>query len=149
MTLDYKKIIAVTVVLLKFFFFSCQTPTGDIAIINGRVMDPETEIDAVKNILIRNDKIVSITSNNVSADRIIDASGLVVAPGFVDILAHITADHEPQKFKIKDGITSVVHMHGGTVDIDGWYDSRKEAGMLVNYGLAVGHSSLRWAAGYF
>ncbi len=145
--MNLKKLIVVTAVLFQFVFISCQTPAGDIAIINGRVMDPETGTDAVKNILIRNDKIVSITSGDVTADHIIDATGLVVAPGFVDILAHIRADQGPQKFKIKDGITSVVHMHGGTVDIDGWYNSREEAGMLVNYGLAVGHTSLRRAAG--
>ena len=142
-----KYLILLTVIGVLLNLVSCQTPAGDIAIINGRVMDPETGLDAVKNILIENDKIISITSGDVSADHIIDAKGLVVAPGFVDILAHIRPDHEPQKFKIKDGITSVVHMHGGTVDIDGWYDSRKEAGMLVNYGLAVGHTSLRNAAG--
>lgn len=141
-----KNLIVVTIIFVQFIFISCQPSTGDIAIINGRVIDPESGIDAIKNVLVRGDEIVAITEREVSADRILDASGLVVAPGFVDILAHIRPDRKPQRYKIKDGITTVVHMHGGPVDIEGWYD-RRTTEMLVNYGTTVGHTPLRRAAG--
>jgi N-acyl-D-aspartate/D-glutamate deacylase len=120
---------------------------GDVAIVGGRVMDPTSGVDRVANVLIRGDRIVAITDGPVGADRVIDASGLVVAPGFVDILAGIPASREPQRYKIKDGVTTVIGMHGGPVDIEGWYRAFEAEGSLVNYGTAVGHSSVRQAAG--
>jgi N-acyl-D-aspartate/D-glutamate deacylase len=120
---------------------------GDIAIVGGRVIDPASGTDRVANVLVRDDRIVAITDRPVAAERVIDASGLVVAPGFIDILARIPNDREPQRYKIRDGVTTVVSMHGGPVDIEGWYGSLEAEGALVNYGTAVGHSSIRQAAG--
>lgn len=121
---------------------------GDIAIVNGRVMDPASETDGALNVLIRGDRIVAITDREIGAPRVIDASGLVVAPGFVDILASPRPVGLPQRHKIRDGVTTVVGMHGGPVDTDGWYARFEEAGgALHNYGIAVGDRSLRSAAG--
>jgi len=77
---------------------------------------------------------------------VIDASGLVVAPGFVDLLARIRPLDEPQRYKIKDGVTTVVSMHGGPVDVDGWYRAFEADGAMVNYGTTVGHPDVREAA---
>jgi N-acyl-D-aspartate/D-glutamate deacylase len=120
---------------------------ADIAIVNGRVMDPASGLDAVRTVVIEGDRIVSITDGMVQADRVIDAAGLVVAPGFVDILARIRPSLEPQRYKIKDGVTTVISMHGGPVDIDGWYAAFEEGGSLVNFGTTVGHPDVREAAG--
>jgi N-acyl-D-aspartate/D-glutamate deacylase len=120
---------------------------GDLAIVGGRVVDPASGTDSVLNVLIQGDRIVAITDQPVVADRSIAAAGLVVAPGFLDILASPTPDAEPQRYKIKDGVTTVIQMHGGPVDIDGYYRSMQEAGSLVNYGMSVGHTSVRMAAG--
>ncbi len=120
---------------------------GDIAIVNGRVMDPASGLDAVRTVLVRGDRIVAITSAPVVAERTIDARGLVVAPGFVDILAHITPSREPQRYKIKDGVTTVVSMHGGPLDVRGWYGAFEPNGSLVNYGTTVDHREIRAAAG--
>lgn len=125
-----------------------QTPqAGDIAITGGRVMDPGSGVDRVANVLVRGDRIVAITGADVSAAPVIDASGLVVAPGFVDVLAAIPADREAQRYKVKDGVTTVLNMHGGPVDIEGWYDERSQVGALVNFGTTVGHAAVRAAAG--
>lgn len=121
--------------------------SGDIAIVGGRVVDPASGTDRVQNVLIRGERIVAITDEPVTASRVIDASGLVVAPGFVDILARIRPSHEPQRYKIKDGVTTVVSMHGGPVDIAGWYAAFEAEGSLVNYGTTVGHPDVREAAG--
>ena len=123
-------------------------PTADITIVGGRVIDPASGTDAVRTVLIRNGRIVGITDEKIEvADRVIDATGLVVAPGFIDILAHIPNDAEPQRFKIMDGVTTVISMHGGPVDIEGWYAGFEAEGSLVNYGTTVGHSAIRQAAG--
>ncbi len=120
---------------------------ADIAIVGGRVMDPASRLDAVRTVVIEGDRITAITEDAVEAHRVIDASGLVVAPGFVDILARMRPSHEPQRYKIKDGVTTVISMHGGPVDIAGWYGSFEAGGSLVNYGTTVGHPDVREAAG--
>lgn len=120
---------------------------GDIAILGGRIVDPASGTDRVGNLLVRGDRIVQITDGPIETTRAIDASGLVVAPGFVDILARIPPAHEAQRYKILDGVTTVVGMHGGPVEIESWYASFATEGSLVNYGTAVGHVALRRAAG--
>ncbi len=120
---------------------------GDLAIVGGRVVDPASGVDRVQNVLISGDRIIAITDGAVEARRVIDASGLVVTPGFVDILARIPTAREPQRYKVMDGVTTVISMHGGPVNIDGWYDEFDEEGSLVNYGTTVGHSAIRSAAG--
>ena len=119
---------------------------GDIAIVGGRVIDPASGTDRVRNVLVRGDRIVAVTDASVTADRVIDAAGLVVAPGFIDILAGITPSPEPQRYKVKDGVTTVIQMHGGPVNTDGWYRSIEAEGSLVNYGTTVGHAAIRGAA---
>ena len=52
-------------------------------------MDPETGVDAVRNVGIRDGKIIRISSEALSGSRLIHASGLVVAPGFIDLHAHL------------------------------------------------------------
>lgn len=120
---------------------------ADLVIVNGRVMDPASGLDAVRTVVVTGDRITDITGRPVRAKRTIDASGLVVAPGFVDILAHLRPSHEPQRYKIKDGVTTVISMHGGPVDIRGWYGAFETDGALLNYGTAVGHPNVRDAAG--
>jgi len=122
-------------------------PQGDIVITGGRVIDPASGTDRVRNVVIQGDRVVAITDAPVRGARVIDATGLVVAPGFVDILARIPADREPQRYKIKDGVTTVVSMHGGPLDISGWYGEFEADGSLVNFGTTVWHPDVREAAG--
>ncbi len=120
---------------------------GDVAIVGGRVVDPASGLDAVRTVLVRGERIVAVTEEPVTATRTIDASGLVVAPGFIDLLAHMRPSVEPQRYKIKDGVTTVVSMHGGPVDIDVWYRAFEPGGSLVNFGTTVGDAEIREAAG--
>lgn len=55
----------------------------DIVIEGGRVMDPETGLDAVRNVGIARGKIVRIDHERLSGARVLSARGLVVAPGFI------------------------------------------------------------------
>jgi len=120
---------------------------GDIAIVGGHVIDPASGTYRAYDVLVRGDRIIAITDEALEAERIIDASGLVVAPGFVDILASLPPTREPQRYKVLDGVTTVVSMHGGPVDIPGWYRAFEDEGSLVNYGTTVGHAAVRVAAG--
>ena len=110
------------------------------------MIDPQSGTDRVANVLIRKDRVIAITSAEVSALREYDCRGLVVAPGFVDILASMPPDREAQEFKVLDGVTTMLGMHGGPIDPAAWVEEIRTAGALLNYGTAVGHISLRYAA---
>ncbi|MEJ2206735.1 MAG: D-glutamate deacylase, partial [Gemmatimonadota bacterium] len=71
-------------------------PTGaqevyDLVISGGRVMDPETGRDEIANVGITGDRIAAITTEPLRGRRVIDATGHIVAPGFIDILSGIAA----------------------------------------------------------
>jgi N-acyl-D-glutamate deacylase len=70
----------------------------DLVLEGGRVMDPESGVDAVRNVGIRDGKIVRISSEVLSGRRVVHASGLVVAPGFIDLHQH-GQDLESQRVK--------------------------------------------------
>ena len=119
----------------------------DVAIVGGRVIDPETGLDAVRNVGVRGDLIAAVTQQDIDARIVIDARGLIVAPGLIDILASPPSADEAAAFKVFDGVTSVISMHGGPVDVESWYDERVSAGLYHHYGTTVGHGALRVAAG--
>lgn len=115
----------------------------DVVITGGRVMDPESELDAARNVGIRGGKIVQITEQPLKGKETIDAHGLVVAPGFIDLHQH-GQNAENDAAKAADGVTTSLEMEVGTADIDEWYASR-EGKERVNYGVSVGHIPVRMA----
>jgi len=119
----------------------------DVVILGGRVIDPETGRDEIANVGIRDDRIQAITTDDIRGRRTIDASGQIVAPGFIDILANIRLDREAHEFKIGDGVTTVMGMHGGPLDVAEYRKSHAAAGPIVNYAATVAHSALREAVG--
>jgi alpha-D-ribose 1-methylphosphonate 5-triphosphate diphosphatase PhnM len=93
------------------FLIAIDAPTAlagdcDIAIINGRVMDPETNFDAARNVCVKDRKIARITEGNVSGKETIDASGHVVAPGFIDTHHHGAGNLWGVKASLRDGVTT-------------------------------------------
>ena len=116
---------------------SAQTPTYDVVITNGRVMDPESNLDAVRAIGIRDGRIAAISSTPLAGKTTLDAKGLVVAPGFIDLHAH-GQDDENYRIFAMDGVTTALELEVGTSDIPRFYKSR-EGKALINYGASVGH----------
>ena len=84
----------------------------DVVISNGRVIDPESGLDAVRNIGIRGGSIAAIETGALRGKTIIDASGHVVAPGFVDLHRHGQND-ENYRYAALDGVTSVFELEVG------------------------------------
>lgn len=120
----------------------------DIVIEGGRVVDPESGFDGVANVGIVGDRIAAVGSETMDGSRVIDATGLVVAPGFIDPLTSMGAARMPSaRYKVTDGVTTVLGLHGGPVDVAGAYDAMAEEGALLNYGTNVGHGALRRAVG--
>ena len=135
-----------SLVLLAYVFsprlaVSTADESYDIAILNGRVMDPESGLDAVRNIGIRGGKIGSISSSPLRGATTIDATNLVVAPGFIDLHEH---GQEPRnyEFQARDGVTTSLELEAGTDDVARWYAAR-EGKSLINFGVSIGHIPVR------
>lgn len=113
----------------------------DIAVRNGRVMDPETNFDNVRNVCIKGDRIVSITEDPITGDEELDASGLVVAPGFINTHNHSYAPFE-QAMMARDGTTSLLDIEVGVSNAAIFYD-RYNGASLLNYGVGISHEEVR------
>ncbi|MGH9908746.1 MAG: amidohydrolase family protein [Pyrinomonadaceae bacterium] len=123
---------------------SAQSTAGeyyDVVVLHGRVMDPESGLDAVRNVGIQGGKIGRITGQTMKGRVIIDAKGLVVAPGFIDLHVHDMND-EHHRAQAMDGVTTALELEIGTADIDQWYAER-EGKTLINYGVSIGHVPVR------
>ena len=116
----------------------------DVVIINGRVIDPESRLDAIRNVGISGGTIKAITAARLSGRTVVDAKGLVVAPGFIDLHQH-GQDEENYRFKAMDGVTTALELEVGTGDVDRWYAER-QGKTLINYGVSIGHLAARMAA---
>ena len=128
----------------QFAPVSTAQETYDLVILNGRVMDPESRTDSIRNLGVINGSIKIITSNKLSGRQVVDAQGLVVAPGFIDLHQH-GQDEENYRFKARDGVTSALELEVGTGDIDRWY-SQRTGKSLINFGVSVGHLAARMMA---
>ena len=120
---------------------ACGAPEYDVVILNGRVIAPEGELDAVRNIGIRGGSIEAISTQPLNAPVVIDAAGLVVSPGFIDINAH-GLDAANNRFQVMDGVTTALELETGTDDVDTWY-SEREGKSVINYGVGAGHIPIR------
>ncbi len=113
----------------------------DMVILHGRVMDPETNLDAVRNVGISGGKIREISEQELRGKETIEARGLVVAPGFIDLHEHGQQPRNYQ-FQVRDGVTTSLELEAGTDDVDKWYAERG-AKSLINFGVSVGHIPVR------
>ena len=84
-----------------------QARQYDLVIRGGRVMDPESDLDAVRNLGISDGKIQTISVAPLESGTVIDAAGLVVAPGFIDLHSH-GQDAENYRAKAMDGVTTAL-----------------------------------------
>jgi dihydroorotase len=118
-----------------------DSATYDVVIANGRVIDPDSGLDAVRHLGISGTTIRAVSASALKGRLTIDAGGLVVAPGFVDLHQH---GQTPDDYRLKaaDGVTTAFELEVGVGDIDTWYAAR--AGKAaINYGASIGHIPVR------
>jgi dihydroorotase len=142
-----KEIIAMIKQLLPFFFIfyltTCFYSVGiaqsnieyDIVLLDGRVIDPETKLDSIKNVGIIKNKIAAISSETLKGKQVINVKGLVVAPGFIDLHVHGRSNQE-QEYQLHDGLTTALELEWGIENLKEWYVTR-ESKALINFGASV------------
>jgi N-acyl-D-aspartate/D-glutamate deacylase len=120
---------------------SATSTSYDRVILGGHVMDPASGLDAVRNIGLLDGRIAAITTDALAGRDTVDARGLVVAPGFIDLHSHGQTP-ETYGFQSLDGVTTSLELELGTSDVPAWYRERS-AGERINYGVSVGHIKVR------
>jgi hypothetical protein len=135
---------AVAVILL------CGTPAMgspelllDIVFTNARVIDPQTGLDAIRNIGIAGGTIVEVSTRRLHGNQIIDATGLVASPGFIDLHSHAYGG-ETATYQAMDGVTTRLELELGVYPVKPWYD-KKRGHELINYGASVNHDRVRYS----
>jgi N-acyl-D-aspartate/D-glutamate deacylase len=119
----------------------------DVVIKNGIVVDPETETMMFGyNVGIIGDEIAKITKEEINGVKEIDATHKIVSPGFIDMLS-FNPNLMAAKFKIGDGVTTNLSMHGGTADFDNFFSQYTRYPTLVNVGGSLYAIRLRYEQG--
>jgi N-acyl-D-aspartate/D-glutamate deacylase len=124
-------------VVLACAVVAAQPASYDLVIRGGRVIDPETGLDAVRDIGIAAGRIAAISAETLNGKETLVAHGLVVSPGFIDVHTHVE-DATTYKLAVQDGVTSVLEMEIGVPDVAAFYDARRGKAP-VNYGAAASH----------
>ena len=133
-----KTLIALSMVALT----ATAAETFETVIANGRVMDPDTGLDAIRHVGISKGAIRAISMKPLKGKLMIDAKGLVVAPGIIDMHQH-GQGAEDYPYKAMDGVTTALELEVGTADVDLWYKTRKGKAP-INFGVSVGHIPVRF-----
>ena len=115
----------------------------DVVLANGRVLDPATELDGVRYIGIRGGKITAVSRTPLRGRTVVDVTGLVVAPGFIDLHSHGQTP-ENYRFKARDGVTTALELEVGVSPVPEWYRAR-EGKAVINFGATSGHIPARIA----
>ncbi len=137
------RLVHLAILACAFFATAVSAQTYDLVITNGRVMNPANGLDSVRNIGINDGAIAALSRDVLYGKEVVDAAGLVVAPGFIDLHAHGQREFEA-RLQAQDGVTTQLEMEVGTFPVADWY-ARREGAAPINYGSTVGHMGVRIA----
>ena len=117
--------------------------TYDIVLQRGRVIDPESGLDGIRDVAITGKKIAAISTTRLRGKTEIDATGLVIAPGFIDLHSHGQTP-ENYRYKAMDGVTTALELEVGVYPAGEWYAARTGKS-LIHFGASSGHIPARMA----
>lgn len=121
---------------------SVEAETYDMVIANGRVLDPESQLDGIRNVGIKQGLITKISTAPLKGDRLIDATGHIVSPGFVDTHNHGASTTHGGKLSLRGGVTTGMDLEAGSMNVAQWYAERKNKWQL-NYGTTISQEFAR------
>ena len=122
-----------------------QAQQVDIAINNGRVIDPETGLDAIRNVGVIGNEIAVITEDALDAKTAIDATDVIVAPGFIDLHSHSVVDLPANRLQAYDGVTTALELESGLLPVGEWYEATEAEGRATNFGATASWTFARIA----
>ena len=147
-----KSIIFFSLLLSLTTITLAQTNTYDIILTNGQILDGSGSSPYPANLAISQNTIEYIGNNESSADVTIDATGLYIAPGFIDLHTHADRQLTDNRLKnalnyLTQGVTLVVtgNCGGGTCDVTDYFNTLKTQGLGLNTIHLVGHNTVRQA----
>jgi N-acyl-D-aspartate/D-glutamate deacylase len=113
----------------------------DVVIAGGRVMDPESGLDAVRHIGIRDGKISAISEQPLTGKTVLQAAGRIVAPGFIDLHAH-GQTNQANEYQAHDGVTTALELEIGVPAV-GTFLKARENRSILNFGATASHGAMR------
>ena len=108
----------------------------DLVINNGRVIDPETKFDSVANVGIKDGVIAVVTEDRINGKQTIDATGKIVAPGFIDLHSH-GLNLGDYRLQAVQGVTTALELESGVLPIGEFYKGQATKNIPINYGAAA------------
>ena len=130
-----KHLITSIFLVVSLHAFTQSPIVYDVVLLAGRVIDPETKLDAIRNVGILNNRIAQISAEPLKGKETVNATGLVVSPGFIDLHVHGRSNVE-QEYQLHDGVTTALELEWGIEHLGRWYESRNGKA-LINYGASV------------
>ena len=128
--------------LLALHASAVSATSYDLVLAGGRVIDPETQLDAVRNVGISDGVVQVVTTEELKGSEVLDVSGLIVAPGFIDLHSHASVTLAGQKYQARDGVTSALELEAGRYPVVSSLDS--VAGeSIINYGVSASYLAIR------
>lgn len=139
--------LALVVLALSGSIFASQPQPLDLLIRGGRVIDGTGAPARAADVGIRNGQIVAVGAIGEPATRTIDAKGLVVAPGFIDVHTHVDeiATQPAIPHFVRMGVTTVIAGNCGTSapDLASAFTAIEAAKPALNYATLFGHNTVR------
>jgi len=114
----------------------------DVLFTGARVVDPETELDAVACVGVTGGRITSVTEDPVPARTVVDVSGQVLAPGFIDLHSHAQTVSS-LRMQALDGVTTALELESGAASVARVYRDAGETGRPINYGYSASWAMAR------
>ncbi len=130
-------------------YFAAQTPTYDILIRNGRIVDGAGNAWFRGDVALRGDTIAAVGKlDGATARRVIEANGQIIAPGFIDTHSHarrqIFEETKAENY-IRQGVTTAIEGPDGSspLPLKPFFDQLRQARIAINMGALVGQGSIR------
>lgn len=139
--ITHKVSLFLCIVLVLFSLHSHASDNYSLVINHGRVINPETKLDAIRHIGISNGSIVNISTTPLQGDNVINAKGLVVSPGFIDLHSHSPTELG-QHYQLFDGVTTALELEIGAHPVEKYASSISDSS-LINYGASSSYLFIR------